>query len=239
MSKSVATTDDSVAQFHSIEKVASALGQPSLKLNPGLPIPTTFNEEWEAMKKRTAETAMYHKPTAEKVATIMKSSTRFARFKTSLRSKKVGLVSIASTAAASSATISSLLIPTIDFNQGPLAMGIILCTCLIGGGAFVGGVGSTLFFVIIHEYDKRAAFVMNAFDSNYAPRISQWAQERYGITAPTEAWVAPGNRVAEDIAYVGVKDGQKIYCRETGSGLILSYDDGKELPVLIKELVNA
>lgn len=79
------------------------------------------------------------------------------------------------------------------------------------------------------------------FAREYDFRVSQWAQERYGVTIPVDAWAEPSERVAKDIVYLGMKGGEDVFCFTTGSGWVIGYRDGTELPVLAgqTELVNA
>ena len=57
------------------------------------------------------------------------------------------------------------------------------------------------------------------------------------MTIPAGAWTGPADRVSKDIAYLGVKDGENVYCQERPEGWVLTYNDGTELPVLANEKV--
>lgn len=82
--------------------------------------------------------------------------------------------------------------------------------------------------------------VLDSFDAGYEQRVIQWARARYGVIIPRGVWVAPSDRVSEDIVHLGTQGAQNIYCFKSEQGWIIGYRDGTELPVLVeqKELVR-
>lgn len=82
--------------------------------------------------------------------------------------------------------------------------------------------------------------VFEVADQMYQAQVSQWAEQRYGVKMKNR-WDSQVKRLAEDLVYVGDKNGRRVYCREANVGWVLTFDGGEELPVLVdvQELVKA
>lgn len=100
-------------------------------------------------------------------------------------------------------------------------------------GAGIVGAGS----VLLERQSKCFNSIASSFDGGYEETVALWAKQRYRVVIPKGAWSTPSDRVSRDIAYLGMKDGESVYCQLRPEGWVLTYNDGTELPVLANEKV--
>lgn len=231
---SLAAVDELSSDFHVIVPALSA----------DEPMPLDFNESWGAAKEQLEEA--FYKNKGESVLRISKalnlrvtSANRLASWLNT--PKRVTTVVLGWLAAS----------VTLGTGLGVLFYGLEPLPASGVPGFLIGTLLSPLPAVTCVPlgqqitYDLSKKFftpVLYSFEAGYEERVAQWAQERYGVTIPAGAWAGPADRVSKDIVYLGVKDGESVYCQQQVGGWVLTYKDGTELPVLVtkqKELVEA
>lgn len=228
MSKDIVKSERNNASFQEVEKGISALGVPMPTLNSLAPMPLSFAGQWDDVKAQVNSAIANNDPAMQTVAGKSVGFSRrrvklIIRVRTGLGQSKV--VGLASSLGALGGTGLFFILGVPELFGS--AVGLL-------SGAFIG-----LAMMGFAEFDEpKLNNFFSALDSGYEQRVAQWAQERYGVTL-LNRWGNPGDRLADDIIYVGEKDGQKVYCQEGSDGWILTYKDGTELPVLAKELMSA
>lgn len=238
MSTEIVKKNKDATTFGSIERVASQVGASFVALDPALPIPSDFNAAWGAREIAFMKAVESNEGQAlVSTARAVGKSSRVAALQAWLTVRKASLVSLSFAAVAIGGGI--FLGVTGDWG---FAMSVY--EKVLAGGA--GGVGIAMpvsvpliFAREMYNQEFHPA-IRKAFDAGYQLKVTEWAQGRYGV-AMIDRWASSKSRLADDIAYVGDKDGQKIYCQERPEGWVLTYNDGTELPVLVeqKELVEA
>lgn len=243
MSKNVVKSERNIRGLspQSVVQLASELNVDVPALNPNAPMPLGFSEAWCSAGGELVKAVQEDKEGSQlKLAELL--GVHVNRFFAGWNSSFRLVQGIAAGVIAVPALLSAVTLGFSWAEHGSASMvyGVIM------GLMFGGLVGTipvmTLSEVATHHENKLTNPIKLAFDSaSYEQRVAQWAKERYGVVIPAGAWVEPTGRVSKDIAYLGVKDGENVYCFETDSGWIIGYRDGTELPVRVneKELVKA
>lgn len=253
MSKDLVKVDKSKAlSFNDLEEASPEfVSSFSLSLDPALPMPVDAGEKWELARNQwQADVESNKNGVQERIAARMGMKTRFVSLANKLKNDNlpplaalIGLVFGTATAALSEPFVMLLIgIANPEFSE--FFAGIGDSPALIMLSVFWGGLPCLGFSVAsVSILQENRAKIINAsstaFSHGYSQYVSQWVQERYGLQIG-EAWASkPVGAIAEDIIYLGVKDGQKVYCFETAEGWILGHRDGTELPVLSSNLIEA
>lgn len=234
MSKDIANVGKSEMTFVKLESEVFSL--PNLGLDPANPMPSNFTENWNAAAKK-AVVAL--KANTDNVGVrFMEASggsvvkyKRWHQFDKPWFSKAVFGSMIGGPALVVPAGLASTSMPWVSF---PI---MLVATPLMFACVPLVAVHDRLYKVL----ESAMATVEDLFAEEYEKRVVQWAQKRYGVSIPAGAWAEPSERVAKDIVYLGMKDGEDVFCFTRGKGWIIGYRDGTELPVLAKqkELVEA
>lgn len=230
MSKEIVKLSGKANRFEVVETVFPQLKAVTM-LDPASPMPSSFTEDWNERVSVIREAVKVNEGgAAERLATVVGVSNKVARFGARLNRTSFLLPAVVAEALVLFAPVG--MIPFVDPASLEMVVAILGSSSLFFGSSMVGVVVSAIFDKILVPFKSSSV--------EYTTRVSRWAQERYGLQIG-EAWGAPVGAVAEDIIYLGVKDGQKIYCFETEAGWIIGYRDGTELPVQVeqKELVRA
>lgn len=240
MSKGIAKTE---AELISSSRIESALREPadapfSLALNPGFAMPTKFNEDWSENEKLVINlvSTEFSKLLSEEVA-AKKKQKPFIAFLDSAK----GLV--ASLVAAVSVFVPGALLYESTQNLG-VGIGIIMVTNAVVMPSvcfyFARPTHEEKSEIVGGNLRKVSSQVRELSEKNYQDVVSRWALQRYGFIMTTR-WDSQVKRLADDIIFVGEKDGRKVYCQERSEGWVLTYNNGTELPVLVneKKLVKA
>lgn len=220
----------------SVMQLASELNVVVPTLTPSEPMPLGFSEAWQDTKDQLMNTVAENKDDSQlKMASLLgKRGLLVNRFFTWLNTSKRGYYGVFAGAFSTFGLFGAIAGASLFAGDG--AAGVV-AGFLIGSPA---GILPLMVLVPVVEYreDTLLKPIKNAFSStSYEQRVIEWAQERYGVTIPVGAWAAPSDRVSKDIAYLGVKDGESVYCFETAAGWVIGYRDGTELPVLVNEKV--
>lgn len=231
----------------SVMQLASELDVIVPTLNPSAPMPLNFREAWVSAKDELERVMVWNQNDSNsKVAKALNRrgllTNKFLSWFTSEKRMNVFIVVTSSVFTVFGAVSFPLILSAAEIAT----LGSLGSFCAFLGGIPLGfslsvppvmSVGSAV------EYKNEKLFspLVTKFDSGYEQCVSQWAQARYSVTIPAGAWAGPTDRVSKDIVYLGVKDGEGVYCQQHEEGWILTYKDGTELPVLVgqKELVEA
>lgn len=241
MSMSVVKSEHGVQGLssQSVMQLASELNVVVPTLIPSEPMPLSFSEAWQDTKNQLVKAVAENKDDSQlKMASLLgKQGLLTNRFFTWLNtSKRVYGVFIG--AFSTFGLFGSIAGASLFAGDG--AAGVV-------AGFLLGSPAGILPIMVLqpmmgYREDTLLKPIKNAFSStSYEQRVIEWAQARYGVAIPAGAWADPSDRVSKDIAYLGVKDGESVYCFETDSGWVIGHRDGTELPVLVeqKELVKA
>lgn len=246
MSMSVVKSEHSSQSlsFNGVEALASELNIITPVLEPCSPMPSGFRKTWEDTQDRLEETVYENKDESHrKIARALKRRNLLGNHFLSWCSSSKH-ENIAGFTSAGTGVLVGAGIPVAMAVSGGLSLDFL--SVGLWGGIFLGTViGALPMAVMSSLMNLRSKEVLQpivkTFSAGYEQRVIEWAQERYGVTIPAGAWASPTDRVSKDIVYLGVKDGEGVYCFETEAGWVLGHRDGTELPVLAgqKELVSA
>lgn len=246
MSMSVVKSEHGVQGLSSqnVIQLASELDVAVPALNPSAPMPLGFSEAWEDAKDQLVKAVGENKDDSQlKMASLVgKRGLRANWFLTWMNTSKRVWGVFAGTMI-TCGLLGSLVGVGLHAGEG---VGVMISGAA-AAGFFIGAPAGILSLMVLTTMmDSRDNMLLKPIrdvfgSAGYEQRVIEWAKERYGVIIPAGAWVEPTGRVSKDIAYLGVKDGENVYCFETDSGWVIGHRDGTELPILIeqKKLVNA
>lgn len=241
--------DETVLTFNEIESTFPDLvSNYSLSFDPAKALPVDAGEKWnDAGDQWLADVESNKDGALEKVAVRLGKKSWLARLGYRFRHDSWALIA-ALAGLVTGTGLSVVLVPVVapavsvilpgmgEFLSSVDGMPLIFFSVFWGG---MPGIFLTVPLQAAQQFRLNAIGASQvAFAKGYPQQVSQWAMLRYGVTMKNR-WDSTAVHLADDVIYVGEKNGEKVYCFETPDGWVLGSRDGTELPVLTGNLIEA